>query len=138
MPMIPFKSEFGFTLVETLITMAIMTLAITPIFLTYNNLMISTSQKSLLIERMLHAHNFYYDAHKKFIDNEELHQQHLEKDPATTLIYTATKLPERSSLSKINENLYLEKITLEWKDGNIKKTDTLITYYCKPTNLKKK
>jgi prepilin-type N-terminal cleavage/methylation domain-containing protein len=122
----------GFTLTETLVTMAIIAIIVTPIFVTFNNAINSVQQKSVAIERALLANNFYEDAHRTFVHNNETRQELSEKRIHTTFTYSATKLPDTSKVASISPTLYLEKITIGWQDRGTQKEDVLTTFCYKP------
>jgi prepilin-type N-terminal cleavage/methylation domain-containing protein len=116
----------GFTLIEALLSVAIMAVVMTPIFILYNNLFqtVGTSQAS--VERIMYAHNFLVESERAKITKTTLSAEKKITRPATTLRFEHIKVPADSALSKLN-NLYLDKVVIEWQDGRTKRTDTLVS-----------
>lgn len=120
--MIHFKNSSenhnGFTLIEVLIALAILVMVITPIFISQNKIGQTIVEYSWLLQRIFAAEDFL-DKSKRAIapETEQTAAENVISNPPTKLLFAVNKVPGDSILKNFN-NIYVEKVTLEWRENN--------------------
>ena len=126
--MIVSKNRSGFTLIETLLALALFSMTILPLFRLQTQLLLGVSSFSFRMHRIMLMKNFIYEARKVLREKEEVTQFVLEKkivDPETRKSYTLEPLSEKSVL-KHTKALYREQVIAEWQEGGRKQEETLV------------
>jgi prepilin-type N-terminal cleavage/methylation domain-containing protein len=134
--MIRSKSK-AFTLIETLVALAIMAMVLAPIFITQGSMLYHVSRLTRHVERMIQADLFLQESIIKSV--KEAKDLHTEKDiqsPHTHMVFEAKKISDDSPLKKYPD-LYTQRVTLTWQEDKVKRTDALLTFIYKPEPPKK-
>lgn len=127
----------GFTLIETLVSLAIMAMILTPIFITQGSMLYHVSRLARHVERMIHADLFLQESAIALL--KETNDAHKEKDIQslhTHMVYDAKKVADDSPLKKY-PNLFMQRVTLTWQEDKVKRADALLTFIYKPEPPKK-
>lgn len=134
----------GFSLIEVLIALAIITVVLTPIFIAQSALMRATFDSSWLIDRIMHAHHFFFDAQRAIApDTQQITVEKRISKPPTILKYTIHKVPDNSVLKGFKD-IYIERVTCEYMpdfstsspDKNKFKYNRIGTFIYKPASKK--
>lgn len=115
----------GFTLIEALISLAVIAILLTPLFALYSNLFKSTTTTQNRADRMYAAYNFLLESQRAVITKTGLPTEKKIAHPPLTLHFQHVPVPSESPLSKL-KNISLDKVLMEWQDGTHKRTDTLV------------
>lgn len=129
--MIHFKNKFGFTLVESLMAMAIMALLLTPLFISQATIVQNLVGSDLLLRRIFIAENFLFDARIAADGEQQFTMEKKIEDPTTVLKYQAN-LSSKKSTFKDFEDLVHEQTTIEWEEDGKKRQEMLVTFIYKP------
>lgn len=106
-----FKNEAGFTLPEAMIAVAIIGIALVPMFLLQGTILEEVGRRSHELRRMFFGKQFVFEARQKQPeDAKEYDLQKKETNPATLLTYRLSAVPGNSAL-KDEYNLYHERVT---------------------------
>lgn len=104
----------GFSFIEVMIALAIVSIVFTPIFMAQSSIIRATFRSSWLIDRVMYAHTFFFDAHRASApDTQQVVVEKKIVRPATMLKYTVHKIPDDSVLRAF-KNIYVEQVTFEW------------------------
>jgi len=133
------KVKEGFTLTEVLIAVAMIGLLLSPLFITQGSLLLNIAERSRIFERILKAKNFYWVAQQKAAQQEQVEFKLDKKidNPPMILKYQIVPRSDQSRLKDFKD-VYLEFVTIEWKDGNKKREDALVSLIFKPKKIKEK
>ncbi|MFI5332706.1 MAG: type II secretion system protein J [Candidatus Babeliales bacterium] len=135
--MIRFNTKYsGFTLIETLVALAIMATVLTPIFIAQGSMVYHVSRLTRYVQRMIYADLFLQESAITAL--KETKDVHLEKQmpfPQTQMVFDAKKVSDDSPLKKYPD-LYVQRVTLTWHEDKIKRTDALVTFLYKPEKPK--
>lgn len=125
----------GFTLPEVLLSVAIVGLALTPIYLGQSVAMRQSAIYSRLLTRTFAAKKILRET--EFALQDPLQPTKIDKkveSPPTTFSYELKKVPEQSSLKKF-KNVWIESIS--WPDErNPKRQARIVTFIYKPEQKK--
>lgn len=131
------ESKPGFTLIEVLLSLAIIGMVLTPIFLIQQLVLRRSSSSAHLFSRLIQAKDFLVD--QQFENIQEAQGATAEKkitNPPTTLIFSSKKLPENSSLKKF-KHIMVDSVTMQWiEERNRKRQEKLVTFSFKPEESK--
>jgi len=130
------KSSKGFTLIETILAIAVMGLVLSPLFITQGTLVQSVARMSRRLGRIFYAKNFMLTARRS--TQSDSGQRTVEKkieDPETTLVYQTKKIGSNSTLE--SHDLFLETVALRWQEDAQPRDDMLLTMLFKPQHKKK-
>lgn len=119
-----FKNKNGFTITEALISLAIVGMVLTPIFILYGNATRLVKKSGRLYDRTLSVYNFLLESSLALKPQEKSISV---KEPVMNLSYAASKLAENSAFKKI-PNVQLNKVTGQWQEGR-KKRDMQLVFY---------
>jgi type II secretory pathway pseudopilin PulG len=125
------KVQPAFTLIEALIATFVMAIMLMPIFMLETNLLQSVAHSSRLMERMLHAHNFFIDARRATQKDKKKTLEKKITQPPTTLVYEIKPLSAESVFKKFKD-MSMEQVTVQWQDGRYKRTETLVSFAYTP------
>lgn len=133
--MIVSKNNRGFTLPEVLLSVAIVGLALTPIYLGQSVAMRQSTLYSRLLARTFAAKKILRET--EFALQDPLQPIKVDKkidNPPTTFAYELKKVPEQSSLKKF-KNIWIESVS--WPDErNPKRQQRIVTFIFKPEQKK--
>ena len=131
--MIHFKNHNtpAFTLVETMLALAVMAMILTPLFVSQSGIFRGVGRGANKIDRMLQAKGFLADSRRQAKDATTFVLEKKVIKPRTTLKYELKEVAGDSPLKKI-ANVHREVVSMEWLEGNKKYTDTLISFVYKP------
>ncbi len=114
--MIVFKNKNGFTLLEVLISMTIMGILMTSIFILQGGTFKSIVSWSRRLDRFAAGILFMTQTRMEKEAEPTIDQVKKLETPAANMHYQMIEVPKESSLKDI-KNLYLERVTLKWQDG---------------------
>lgn len=135
--MIHFKNKNGFTLIETLLALAIMAMMLLPIYLLQGSAVRNTYRYARQVERIMQAKLFLIDtAITNIKESKNLSFDKKIKDPATDLKFEQKKIGENSVLKKFN-NLMMQQVNISWTENRVRKSDALVTFVFRPETQKK-
>jgi len=134
--MIHFKNHSAFTLIETMFAIAITAIVLTPLFILQGSILQQVSRASHKIERIFLAQQFMYEAKRAMpFDTRKFTLEKKIDNPTTFLKYETKLIPPQSSLAQIND-LYIEHVTISWKDGTQQKQNKIVNFVYKPKHKK--
>jgi len=134
--MMHFKNHSAFTLIEAMFAIAITAIVLTPLFILQGTILQQTSRASHKIERIFLAQQFMYEAKRTMpLDTREFTLEKKIDNPTTFLKYEIKPIPSQSSLAQIND-LYIEYVTISWKDETQKKQSKIVNFIYKPKHKK--
>ncbi|HEV2916961.1 MAG TPA: prepilin-type N-terminal cleavage/methylation domain-containing protein [Candidatus Babeliales bacterium] len=121
------QNRSGFTLIETLLALALIGLIIAPMMLQQGTVLDSVYRISRRLEYTYAAQQFWYEAHAQM----NLHATNfsLEKklDDGTILTFSRGPLDSKSPLAK-QKYILQERVTIAWKEFDQPRRDQLVTY----------
>lgn len=129
-----FKNNDGFTLIETLMTVAIMGMLLAPLMISEGSIISYVSTMSQEYARMLAAKSFLVGSRLSSSDDKKVAPKS-DEDLKATLTYSLEKLS--GDWEKKFKGLKREKVTIEWQDGINRRTDTMISFIFKPEKEEK-
>ena len=134
--MIHFKNHSAFTLIEAMFAIAITAIVLTPLFILQGTMLQQISRASHKIERIFLAQQFMYEAKRATpLDTREFTLEKKIDSPTTFLKYEIKPVPPQSSLAQIND-LYIEYVTISWKDETHQKQNKIVNFVYKPKHKK--
>ena len=105
-----FKNKQGFSLIESMLAVAIMGLVLTPMFILENNVFNGVFRMAEQFHRMLFAQNFLYVAQRQEpMESTKYSLEHKEDNPFSMLRYTLSPIEKGSSLSPM-KRLYKQQV----------------------------
>jgi prepilin-type N-terminal cleavage/methylation domain-containing protein len=137
--MIHFKNrKNGFTLIEVIISLAIVGVILTPVFMLHEMIMNRVNRSAKEFEYMLLCKNLLFSARQKQTPQaQEFLLEKAEIDFNATLTYALEKgVNQKSSLASL-VGLHREIVTVSWTDLGTKKQDRLVTFIYKTPEQKK-
>lgn len=134
--MIHFKNNFtshsGFTLVEVLLALAITALVLTPLFTSQSSIFAATVRYSQLMQRILVADTFLQESHRVVApDTQQVTFEKQHAIPQAQLVYGVNKVADNSVLKNFSD-MYVEKVSFTWMDGNRKRQSVIGGFVHKP------
>jgi prepilin-type N-terminal cleavage/methylation domain-containing protein len=127
----------GFTLIEVLLAMALVGVVLTPIYSLQNSIFNQVLKMANAVDRMFVAYDFFLDVQNEADEKDQKKITRKIDDPSTELIYEIQDVSKDSVLQKDFNNLYIEKITWDWQDGNKKRSNQFINVLFEPPAPKK-
>lgn len=124
-----FKNNNGFTLIETLLTVAIMGMLLTPLFISQGTILFSVRTLSDEYARISAAKNFLIASRLSSSEDKKVAPKSDEELKAT-LKYSLEKLS--GDLEKKFNGLKREKVVIEWQDGINRRQEALVSFVFKP------
>jgi prepilin-type N-terminal cleavage/methylation domain-containing protein len=136
--MIHFKNHNGFTLIETIIALAITALVLTPIFIMQSMIMQRVSRDSLNFDMMIDCKALLHEARQKQEpDAQEFTLEKLGTEFGAQVKYELYKgVDQKSSLASL-PGLHREVVTVEWTELGQKQQERLVTFVYKKPEQKK-
>jgi len=135
--MIHSRNKNGFTLVEVLVSLAIVALVLTPIYVTQGTVLQRVGHYARVLDRFMFADLFFVDS--AIALGKDAKQMTLEKKidtPLTFLTYEFKPMPDASPLKKFKD-LYLEKVTIRYDEAGRKYRDELVSFHYRPEKKSK-
>ena len=130
--MIPFRNSPGFTLIEAMLSIALIAVVMTPLMITQGSVVQAVSRISLQLQRIFFAENFFVDAQAQAADKKKFSLDKKIEDPSTTITFERKAIDAKSSLAKV-ENVVLDRITASWNEESKKRKEVLVLlHYNKP------
>ncbi len=129
----------GFTLLETLIAVAIIGVLLSPLLITQGSLLRAVAQQVRAFERILDAKNFLWTARLQAEkqDKPEFTMDKTVPDRQLTLKYQVAPIDKKSALKDF-KHVYRERVELTWQQDGRTKKDELVTFVFKPEKPKEK
>jgi prepilin-type N-terminal cleavage/methylation domain-containing protein len=130
--MILSKNKSGFTLIETLLSTAIMALILTPVLTSESTIFQSVIRRSRSFERFFQAQQFMLQTRRTV--KKDARQMLVEKKvfkPDTMLKYELKEVQADSALASTRD-LLIETVTWDWSDGRNKPSDSMVTLLYRP------
>ncbi len=134
--MIHFRNKAGFTLIEVLLSLAIIALVLTPIFVVQGTVLSRVGRYARMIDRFMQSQLFFVNS--SIAVSAEAKSTTLEKKidvPLTFLSYEFQKLPDSSPLKNFKD-VYQEKVTIRYEDDGRKYLDSLVSFRYRPEEKK--
>jgi prepilin-type N-terminal cleavage/methylation domain-containing protein len=128
----------GFTLIETLMAMAITGLVLGPIFIMHGTILQRVNRGSIAFELILYCRELLFEARQKQEPDAQeftLEKPVLEFD-ATCRYELEKGVDQKSSLVSF-EGLHKESVTVNWTQEGKKKQERLVTFVYKKPEQKK-
>lgn len=127
--MIIFRNKNGFTIVEVILALAIVSVILIPVFINQSVISRNTGRASRMITHMLNAKKILLET--EFGLEDQIKETITEKkagQPLVTYTYEIKKIPENSSLKNF-KNLFIEQVS--WPSENKKgkeNKENLVTF----------
>ena len=129
--MIHFKNN-GFTLIEALISLTVMGVVLTPIFMAQSSIFQMVIRRTQAIDRIIYAQSFIIEVRRAIPkDAQQFVQEKKINKPATQLKYEIKQVSTESAFKDV-PNLYKEQVTIDWQQGRNKQSDMLVQYIFMP------
>jgi prepilin-type N-terminal cleavage/methylation domain-containing protein len=128
----------GFTLIEVIISIAVIGMVLSPLFILQGNVLQRVTAAAHRIHRLFFAQDFYLKAQRK--QDEKTRKFTLEERqdfPPTLLTYDLGSLHKNSALADL-PGLLMEKITIFDHPKKGRPSDMLLTFIYKPEVTEKK
>jgi len=108
--------KFGFSLIEVIIALAMVSIIVITALTVQSRIVRATSKNKNIITRLAAIKGVFTTADKQeFIKKPQTYNMTLDV-PATEIKYRATPLPKTSALAKI-PHLFIENVTATWDEG---------------------
>jgi len=139
--MINFKNRNGFTLIEVLITLAIIGMVLTPLIIAQSTALRSITTLSRRMTRFIYAKNFLLESSFKLLFEKKEQEKEAKqvgelKDPPMKLTYELKQVSENSALARF-KGLKIGTVFMRWQERTGPRTDKLIQVILKPDEEKK-
>lgn len=135
------NSRSGLTLIESLLSIAVVTMLMSPIFVINNQIIRGVNRYAQTIDRTLQAKTFLIKAAFAVGASATEHPTQFEKkidNPKTFMRYEQKKIDKKSTLGEFTD-LSMHQVSLRWQDHNgVPRTDTLISFVFQPVLKKDK
>lgn len=115
----------GFTLVEVLIALVLISVVSIALLNLEGGLLQSTYRARNVLERILLLDTFLQQQHKDILEGKTPTKEQTVEDPPTKITYTTSAIAGGSALSKI-ENIVLETVQAQWTDFGWQRTELLV------------
>lgn len=134
--MMHFRNRSGFTLIEVVIAVAIIGIAILPIYTIQNTLLSRVSRYTSEFIATLYAKAFLNDSQLSLQAGKELEKEKKIPGPALKLTFERGAIASGSSVKKF-KNIVADRVIIEWQDGRGKRKEQLVTFMFKPKEYAK-
>lgn len=122
----------GFTLIEVLLSVAIVGLVLTPILMVQSMTIRNTGKRARIVDRTFAAKKFLIDSEVALApDADESSSEKKIANPAMTLRFDLTKPAEGSSIKKF-KFIKRATVTSAWVDQTGRHQDRLVTFLFRP------
>jgi len=134
--MMNFKSHSGFSLIEVLVALAIVSIVTVAIFIAQANFLKTARTTAQEIQIVAEMKNFFIEAEKRrYTQNDKKQEKKIESIFDGRLIYSSAKTKSKSL--KDVPGIIIERIDATWLDGSIERKKTLVKYtYVMPEKKK--
>jgi prepilin-type N-terminal cleavage/methylation domain-containing protein len=133
-----FKNHSGFTLIETVMALAITGLVLTPIFILYGAILQRVNRASIAFDMIIHSKALLVEARQK--QDPDAQDFTLEKTVGefdAPCRYTLDKSVDQKSPFASLPGLHRESVTIDWTEQRQKKQERLVTFVYKKPEQKK-
>lgn len=121
------NKKSGFTLIEVLMSTAIVGIVLIPVYGLQGQVMERIVKMANSVQRMFAGFDFFLDAQTKLGENEKKLEKKIE-DPSLQLVFKVEDISNKSTLGKEFNNLQLEHVEWEWLVEGKKRTDELVAF----------
>src|SRR5579863_10374838 len=122
----------GFTLIETILSITIAALVLTPVFVLHSAVLKRVIRGSHAFNALLQGKLFLGQARQKQEpDAQEFKLEKKIEEPALTLDYVLHKSVDKKSSLSSCEGLHAEVVTITWTDQGDKRQEKLVTFVYK-------
>jgi prepilin-type N-terminal cleavage/methylation domain-containing protein len=135
--MMRFRNSRGFTLVEVLVTLAIVSGAVVPIVIMQSQLLSGVSKWSRELDRFFYARHYQQEIDRSLEDAQERTVEKKIGYPPTMLKFAIKKVSENSALKSFKD-LCVQTVSARWRDGKKEREDDIVTFLYKPQPKKQK
>jgi prepilin-type N-terminal cleavage/methylation domain-containing protein len=118
--------KFGFTLIETMLAIALIAMVMTPLMVTQGTIVQAIARISLRLQRIFFAENFFIEARADADDQSKFSMDKKIDLPNTKLVFERKPIDAKSSLAKI-DNLVIDRIQASWQDENKQEKEVLVS-----------
>lgn len=126
------NANFGFTLIETMLAIALIAMVMTPLMITQGTIVQAIARISMRLQRIFFAENFFVEARADADGESKFSLDKKVDSPSTKLAFERKPIDSKSSLAKI-DNLVIERIQATWQDENKSQNEVLVSVqYIKP------
>lgn len=115
----------GFTLIEVLLSTAIVGIVLIPIYGLQGQVMERIVKMAHSVQRIFAGFDFFLEAQAKLGEKEKKLEKKID-DPALELRFNVEELSGKTAIGKQFNNLQLEKVEWQWVVDGKKRTDELI------------
>ena len=130
--MIVSKNKSGFTLIETMLAIALIAMVMTPLMITQGTIVQAIARISMRLQRIFFAQNFFIDARADADDESKFSLDKKIDSPSTKLAFERKLIDSKSSLAKV-EHLVVDRIQATWEDESKQQNEVLVSLqYIKP------
>jgi len=132
------KNQSGFTLIETLVAIAVIAFVLSPLFVMQGNVLERVVRESRKLQRVFFMKFFAYKAQEQIKpDVTQFTLEKKEEFPPTVLQYQLMPVDQRSSLKNI-PGLHMQRVIATWDEAGRKYQDMLVTFaFIEPVEKKK-
>lgn len=128
--MVHFNDKSGFTLIEVILAVAIIGILFGPILVTQGTMMQSIGMLSRRLRAVLAAQELLVETQ---YDDKAPEQKSKSLKPLGIPGSMAYKEePAKISALKDFKDIVMKKVSMEWRDGVVRRTDELVTFVFKP------
>lgn len=121
------NKKSGFTLIEVLLSTAIVGIVLIPIYGLQGRVMERIIKMAQSVQRVVVGFDFFLEAQTKLSEKEKKFEKKSE-DPVLQLTFNVEDISGKSTLGKQFNNLRLEKAEWEWAVDGKKSTDELVAF----------
>ncbi len=135
--MIYFKNRNGFTLIEVMITLGIIGLVLTPVFVLQSTTMRVMGQYSQQLVRVLAGQVFFGQMQMQRAINPDIEKETKKiDDPESTFEYSFADIDQKSTLANFKD-VGLQEVVIKWHSLWGPEEDTLVSFVYDPEEQEK-
>lgn len=134
--MMRFKNN-AFTLIEAMISIAVIGIVLTPLFVTQGTVMSNVAQYANRLQRTFGAELFMLKSRDDAGNERQFTIEKKTQAPTARMKYQMASIKKESALKNFDDML-AEQVTVEWDEGVNKRSDTLVNFIYKPKPVSEK